>query len=297
MPKVSALMPVYNTNLTYLKGTIESVLNQSFKDFEFLILNDSPQNLELENFILEYAKQDRRIKYFKNPQNLGISPSRNKLIDLAQGEFLAVIDHDDISVKERFEKEVAFLEENQNIGVVSTQATFATSEKTLISGDEIFWHPVKDDEIKITLMLSSIITHSASMIRKDILTSNNIRYNAFYTPCDDYKLFCDLIEFTEFAVIDEILLHKRNFDNTTNKNAKKMSNIHWAIVNMNKIKYPELFAIATIKGEDDVLNPTRYIQERKIRILGIPFLKITQNNRVTKYRLFNVIEIVKIQNI
>lgn len=101
-------MPVYNSNLAYLKETIESVLNQTFSDFEFLILNDLPQNLELENFILQYAKKDERIRYFKNPRNLGISGSRNKLIDLAKGEFLAVIDHDDISVKERFEKQVAF---------------------------------------------------------------------------------------------------------------------------------------------------------------------------------------------
>lgn len=56
--------------------------------------------MELENFILEYARQDNRIKHFKNPRNLGISPSNNKLIDLVQGKFLAVIDHDDISVKE-----------------------------------------------------------------------------------------------------------------------------------------------------------------------------------------------------
>ena len=73
MPKISALMPVYNSNLAYLKETIESVLNQTFSDFEFLILNDSPQNLELENFILQFAKKDERIKYFKNPRNLGIS--------------------------------------------------------------------------------------------------------------------------------------------------------------------------------------------------------------------------------
>lgn len=163
MPKVSALMPVYNTNLTYLKETIESILDQTFTDFEFLILNDSPQNLELENFILEYAKQDKRIKYFKNPRNLGISPSRNKLIDLAQGEFLAVIDHDDISVKERFEKEVVFLEANEEVGVVSGALQFMSNGKIV--------KPQLGDSkaIKLSLMTTCSLFHPAAMIRKSIL--------------------------------------------------------------------------------------------------------------------------------
>ena len=96
MPKISVLMPVYNTNLTYLQEAINSVLQQSEPDFEFLILNDSPDNKELENFILSF--DDQRIKYLKNEKNMGISVSRNKLIDLASGKYLATMDHDDISM-------------------------------------------------------------------------------------------------------------------------------------------------------------------------------------------------------
>ncbi len=165
MPKVSALMPVYNSNLSYLKETIESVLNQTFKDFEFLILNDSPENVELENFILEYAQKDERIKYFKNPRNLGISGSRNKLIDLAQGEFLAVIDHDDISVKERFEKEVAFLEANEEVGVVGGYYKDMANQK-------ISTFPTQSADIKIALMSMCAISHTSSMIRKSVLEHN-----------------------------------------------------------------------------------------------------------------------------
>lgn len=116
MPKVSVLTPVYNTNLKYLKECINSILKQTFTDFEFIILNDSPDNKELEDFILSYS--DKRIKYFKNEENIGISASRNKLISLASGEYLAIFDHDDISVLNRLELEVNYLDSHPYVGVV-----------------------------------------------------------------------------------------------------------------------------------------------------------------------------------
>lgn len=276
MPKVSALMPVYNTNLTYLKETIESVLNQTFKDFEFLILNDSPQNLELENFILEYAKKDKRIKYFKNPRNLGISPSRNKLIDLAQGEFLAVIDHDDISVKERFEKEVAFLEANEEVGVVGGGLEFMKDKR-------VEFLPSKSADIKIRLMFLCAVMHPAAMIRKSIL--GNIRYNALYSPCEDYKLWCDLIDKTEFANLDEVMIQYRDYENTSAQNSILMDRISGIIVSENQKKYPELFNIASHLSSEIT----------RIRFLGVPFLKIVKTYNEKQYFLFHKISILKIR--
>ena len=92
MPKVSVLMPIYKTNEKYLKEAISSILNQSYTDFEFLILDDCPEDTREE---IVKSFKDKRIKYFKNERNLGITPSRNKLIDMAKGEYLAVFDHDD----------------------------------------------------------------------------------------------------------------------------------------------------------------------------------------------------------
>lgn len=291
MPKVSALMPVYNTNLAYLKETIESVLNQTFTDFEFLILNDSPQNLELENFILEYAKQDKRIKYFKNPRNLGISPSRNKLIDLSQGEFLAVIDHDDISVKERFEKEVAFLEANEEVGVVGGYCKDMATNK-------IWKFPTQDADIKVALMAYNAISHASSMIRKSILDKHNIRYNAFYSPCEDFKLCCDLINFTEFANIDEVLIDYRTFDNTTQTQSQKMKEKDLAILKANSREYPQLFEIEWewLKEGNDMLKSKRKERTIKITLFGIIFLTIIQKKNLTKIKLFNKIQIFKMQN-
>lgn len=281
MPKVSALMPVYNSNLAYLKETIESVLNQTFSDFEFLILNDSPQNLELENFILEYAKKDERIRYFKNPRNLGISGSRNKLIDLAKGEFLAVIDHDDISVKERFEKQIAFLEANEEVGVVGGGIELMSSKKSEFV-------PTKSVAIKLRLMRKYAFLHPTTMMRKSILQENQISYNALYSPCEDYKLHCDLIDKTEFANLDEVMIEYRDFENTSSKNEKLMQMITHLIVQENKQKYPLLYnANCDTKSANKETTTT-------ISLFGIPVLKILTTDKITRVRLFKKLQILKI---
>ena len=120
MPRVSVLVPIYNTNRTHLRQCIDSILNQTFGDFELIILNDSPENNELDNIITQY--NDPRIRYAKNDYNMGISKSRNKLINLANGEYLAIHDHDDISHPTRFQHQVDFLDNNPYVGVVGTWA-------------------------------------------------------------------------------------------------------------------------------------------------------------------------------
>ena len=117
MPRVSVLTPIYNTNPAHLREMIESILNQTFTDFEFLILNDSPLNTEIEDIVKSY--KDKRIKYMKNDVNMGISASRNKLLHASHGEYIAIFDHDDISVPDRLARQVEFLDTHPNIGVVS----------------------------------------------------------------------------------------------------------------------------------------------------------------------------------
>ena len=107
MVKVSVLMPVYKTNEAYLREAIESILKQIFTDFEFLIVDDCPSDTR-EAIVKSY--NDSRIVYSINPQNFGIAGVRNKLIDMAQGEYLAIMDHDDVSLPERFQKQVEILD-------------------------------------------------------------------------------------------------------------------------------------------------------------------------------------------
>ena len=99
MVKISVLMPVYNTDEKFLRQAIESILGQTYQDFEFLIVNDCSTDVRVEEVVLSY--KDKRIKYSVNSQNLGISGTRNKLISQAKGEYFAVMDHDDVSLPER----------------------------------------------------------------------------------------------------------------------------------------------------------------------------------------------------
>ena len=154
-PRVSVLTPIYNTNPVHLRECIESILNQTFKDFEFLILNDSPDNKEIEKIVLEYAKHDKRIKYSKNDKNMGITPSRNKLLKMARGEYLAIFDHDDISMPTRLEQEVNYLDEHPYIGAVSSWVQEMFDDGTMLT----LKHPEKDMDIRIWLMRKIVVSH------------------------------------------------------------------------------------------------------------------------------------------
>ena len=219
MPQVSVLTPVYNTKPQYLRECIESILNQTFKDFEFLILNDSPDNKEIEKIVKDYASKDKRIKYYKNDKNMGIAKSRNKLLDLATGEYIAVFDHDDISLPTRLEQEVKILDENPKIGVVSGFLRLFDCKKT----GSLHTCPEHDFEIKCTMTSGCWFPHTASMLRKSVLDENNIRYEEYFTPCEDYQLWNRLMDVTKFYCIQSVLVDYRNFDgNTTHKTKKQM---------------------------------------------------------------------------
>lgn len=231
MPKVSVLMPVYRTKETYLREAIESILAQTFTDFEFLILDDCPED-DREDVVKSY--QDTRIKYSKNEHNLGISESRNKLITMAEGEYLAVFDHDDISLPERFAKQVAYLDAHPEVGVVGGLLKFIPKGK-------ISNHPETNLDIKIGLMNSCVVAHTAVMIRKSVLNKSGVRYEENFTPAEDYRLFLQLVAHTMFYNIQEVMcLYRSTDNNTSNLQKDKMANVDALCRCYAASKYPYL---------------------------------------------------------
>ena len=283
MPKVSVLMPIYKTNEKYLKEAIESILNQTFTDFEFLILDDCPEDSR-EEIVKSY--KDKRIQYSKNAQNLGITPSRNKLIEMAKGEYLAVFDHDDISLPTRFEKQVQYLDEHKDVGVVGCKI------KNMIRGTTSK-NPTNDEDIRLALMRTCALTHPGSMIRKSVLIENNIRYEEAFSPAEDYALWCRLIPFTKFHNINEVLFHYRDHaENTTHKQNNKMQQASLAIWSFVKNDNPALYNEFLLKAK----HTTR------IKLFGfIPFITIIkQANRIKVYLfekipLFTIKSVIKLQ--
>lgn len=267
MVKVSVLMPVYKTKESHLRGAIESILAQSFVDFEFLILDDCPEDTR-EAIVKSY--QDKRIKYFKNEKNLGISPSRNKLIDMAKGEYLAVFDHDDVSLSERLAKQVAYLDEHPDVGVVGCVS------KSIVR-KHLSQNPTENHDIKLALMRTCALSHSASMIRKSVLVDNNIRYEEEFSPSEDYALWCRLIPYVNFYNIPEVLFYYRDHkDNTSHHQKDKMQNATFAIWGFVKANNPALYEEFLLKAK----------HTEQICLWGLPlWKKVTQGNRSKGYLL------------
>lgn len=204
--KVSVLMPIYNTNEKFLREAIESILAQTYQNFELLILNDSPDNTHLDDVVSSY--NDPRIIYAKNEKNMGISKSRNKLMKMAKGEYFAVFDHDDVSLPLRFEKQVAYLDFHPEVGVCG-------SFFGLLNKNKITKKPVSSDLIENALMMGCAVHHPSSMIRASVLKENHIEYEEEFTPAEDYALWARLIGKTKFYNIPEPLILYRMHDTQT----------------------------------------------------------------------------------
>ena len=117
MKKVSILMPMYNSE-KYIKESINSILNQEYKNFELIIVDDGSIDSSIE-IVKEY--NDSRIKLYENIENKGLPYTRNKLLSLATGEYIALFDSDDIALKNRIKAQVEFLEKNKNIDIKDEQ--------------------------------------------------------------------------------------------------------------------------------------------------------------------------------
>lgn len=123
-PLVSVVMATYNEPEKYLKESIESILNQTFKDFEFIIVLDNPNNKKAEEIIKEYQQKDKRIIFIKNERNLGRGASRNKAVNIARGKYIAILDADDIALPKRLEKQFKYMENNRDIDLLFSWVYF-----------------------------------------------------------------------------------------------------------------------------------------------------------------------------
>ncbi len=275
MVKVSALLCTYNTPEPYLREAIESVLTQTFPDFELIVLDDGSTTVDVERVVKSYS--DDRIRFYKNEENLGISETRNKLVDLANGEYLAVIDHDDVSLPRRFEKQVAYLDANPDTGVVGGQAEF-------IPAGKVKKRPVDNESIKILLMRQCAIFHPSCMIRKSVLEKTGVRYEKRFFPAEDYALFCRLIRHTDFYNIpDVLLLYRKHKKNTSALQRAKMNKATVAIQVFARKENPDLAAVSDAECEKIEI----------FRLFGaLPFLSVRSKRNRKVFKLFDIIPIL-----
>lgn len=266
MPKISVLLPVYNTKEEHLIECIESILNQTFKDFELIILNDGSTN-NVEEIIKQYS--DERIKYFKNEVNEGITKARNKLLNMANGDYIAIVDHDDISFPERFEKEYNFLESHPDISIVSGWL-------------EIFpkYSLCKTKEFPkyIDMLQRPELLHPACMWRKKDFEKYNLIYEEDYFGVQDYALFAKAIRNLKFANLQEPMikyrehssnasLQKQKMATETDRVRKEMLEFLTSDQNTKKILYNRLM-FPKVGFVRSIFSITNYGAKKIIRILG-----------------------------
>ena len=200
-PLLSVLMPVFNSEL-FVAEAIESILDQTFADFEFLILDDASTDNSLE-IINDFEKKDSRIKVFQNEKNLGVVESRNKLINLSKGKYIAWIDSDDIAIENRFEEQIKFLETHPEIGMVG--AWLIKCDK--FGNKQLIWPMETDPEKLQTELFFHSPFSTVVMIRRSALPER--LYDSRFPVAEDYDFYCRIAEKSDVANLGIPLLKYR----------------------------------------------------------------------------------------
>lgn len=241
MPKVSVVMPAYNAE-KYIGEAIDSILNQTFTDFEFIIINDGSTD-RTEEIIQSYS--DSRIVYLRNEQNRGISDTLNRGLDTANGEYIARMDSDDISLSERLSKQVKYMDKHLEIGVLGV-ATIEFGEG--IKKEEKQYCISDPKDAKAGLFFSTCLAHPTVMIRASVLNKNKLRYESAYDGMEDYLLWWKIAHYTELCVLDEALfkyrIHQKQV--TQNVNAEVIRKIK----NFEELRLREFGIVPTERERD-----------------------------------------------
>lgn len=201
-PKVTVLIPVYNRE-KYVASAIESILVQSFTDFELLLIDDSSTDGSVG--ILRSYTTDPRVRLVCNGDNLGEFKTRNKGIDLARGEYIAMLDSDDWAYPTRLKKQVAFLDRHRDFAVVGAWATEMDEKGRSLRRVKIL--PVLPGELRSRLLFRSCHHHSSIMARTAVL--QEYRYREQYVVSADVDLFVRLARKYKLGNLPKILLCRR----------------------------------------------------------------------------------------
>lgn len=238
MCKVSVLMPAYNAEL-YIYKSIKSVLKQSYKNFELIIVDDGSTDRTID-IIKSFS--DLRIKLYENQENKGLPYTRNKLISLATGEYIALLDSDDICCKKRLEVQVKYLKNNTHIDVVGSN--FVRFGKKYFK-----FGSVETDfkKLKVRLIFMNGILNSSAMMRASFIKENNICYRNDFKVVQDYAFWVDCTRYGNVTNMNKVLVKYRTGHENITKKSKTdkadtrknlLEKIHQTAFQINNINLP-----------------------------------------------------------
>lgn len=224
---VSILMSVYNGE-EYLYQAIDSVLKQSYNQYEFLIINDASTDSTHE-ILKSYESFDSRIIVFNNNVRIGLTKSLNKLLQSAKGEYISIIDADDLWHKEKLSTQIDYLKNKPDLYLLGTSKVTIDKYGNSINGTEknIYSYPA----IKRNIFKGNLFCHSSIVFRRDVLDKIGF-YNEEYTYCQDYELWLRVIAKYSAEILPEVLTYYRIHKNMISR-AKRQLQAYYSI----KVKF------------------------------------------------------------
>lgn len=216
MPKVSVLMPVYNTREDYLRSAIESILDQTFTDFEFIIINDGSTEIDPTPIVKSY--KDSRIKYYKNSKNKGLVFTRNRLMALATGEFIAWMDSDDISLPHRLATQLKYFVNHPDVSIVG-------------SWIRVFPMPDKGGHQKENIGVLDVLhgwplNNPTVMWRRADIEKHELKYDDKFPVAEDYDFWSRAVRVLKIAnVQEELLMYRRMGQNISVSRGEQMEKL------------------------------------------------------------------------
>lgn len=180
-PLVSVVMATYNTGYPMIREAVGSLINQTYTNWELILIDDCSTEFNDFSFLDEY--KDSRIKIFHNEENMGCTRCFNKGVRLAQGEYIARLDADDIALPHRFAKQVQFMQTHPETKVVSGGFKYFG-----IKADVSLCIPNNPEFIRTTLLLTNSLAHSTLMFRRTLFTEDGLYYDESFRYAQDYDL-------------------------------------------------------------------------------------------------------------
>lgn len=205
-PEVSVIMPVYNA-APYLREAIDSIVAQTFQNWELILLNDGSTDDSLQ---IAQSYTDSRFKILDSEKNHGLIYQLNRGMEAAQGRYIARLDADDISFPHRLQMQYDFLEMHNEIGLLGGVAEIMGTEKQIAFSQ-------KHDDILIELLYHNPFVHSTIMFRKEIFVANTNGFNAEYKHAEDYHMWHLLAQKTRLANLPHVLVSYRAHENQVSR--------------------------------------------------------------------------------
>ena len=265
-PRISVLMPAYNAE-KFVAEAIESIINQTYKNFEFIIINDGSTD-NTAKIIQKYADQDKRIRFINNKQNQGLIAVLNQGLDLCRCEYIARMDSDDISYLDRFEKQVKYLDEHPDVGLLSTWIEYFPKKQNMGKHKEFVnffdilkgWH----------------INHPTVMFRRDLFYKHNLKYDPGFNSAEDYELWSRVIRHTKIVNLQEVLLKYRKHGNSVCDTQRQIQNENSNKVKKNMLKH--LYDSTDDKNFKQYIK--KHLNENDYKLQMIPVVVASDNNYV-----------------